>query len=161
MSSKDEPIRRWDPLVNPASSKWTNQLSVFRLLLDPSSTETLDSILSEYFTPPERELAIPATSPLYLVELQADRTARYRRLLASRFRGVEDDTATRLTMLYFGLPSEPVMSGMFRALDADVEMLDGADVRTYEVRPPLHFLTAYDHRHYGRDELRGVSRRAA
>lgn len=156
MPSNDDPIQRWDPLVTPTSGKWTNQFSVFRLLLAPFSTETLDSILSDCFTPSERELALPATSPPYLVELQADRTARYRRLMAGRFRGVEDSAATRLTMLYFGLPAEPVMSDMFRALDADVEMLDGADVRTYEVRPPLHFLTAYGHRHYGRDELRGV-----
>lgn len=156
MSSNDDPIQRWDPLVTPTSGKWTNQVSVFKLLLAPSSTETLDSILSDYFTPSERELALPATSPPYLVELQADRTERYRRLLAGRFDGVEDTTVTRLTMLYFGLPVEPIMSDMFRALDAEVEMLDGADVRTYQVRPPLHFLTAYDHRHYGRDELRGV-----
>lgn len=156
MSSRDDPSLRWDPSVTPTSPKWANQLSIFKYLLSPVAEETLDSIFKDYFTPYERQLALPATSPAWLVKEQRQYTARYRRFLAGRFAGVDDDAATRLTMLYFGLPAEPLMSGMFRALDPDVEMMDGADARIYEVRPPLHFLTAYDHRHYGRDELRGV-----
>ena len=157
MSSNDDPmLQRIDPLVSPTSRKWIDQHSIFTFLLSPSSEVTLDTMLEDYFTPHERLLILPATSPSYVVEEQADRTKRYRRLLAGRFQGVEDSPVTRLTMTYFGLPAEPRLSRMFSALDAEVEMLDGADVRTYEVRPPLHFLTAHDHRNYGRDELRGV-----
>lgn len=156
MSPDEDPSRRWNPTITPTHPKFTSQTSIFRLLLSPTSASTLDDILTDYFTPTERLLALPATSPPYLVETQAAHTRRYRRLLRGRFAGVEDDAATRLTMLYFGLPAEPLMSGMFRAVDADVEMLDGEDARVYEVVPPLHFLTAHDHRNWGQDELRGV-----
>ena len=155
--SYDASKRRWDPSISPTSTKWANQLSAFRLYLSPNASQTLEQILTTHFTPHDRQLVLPATHPPWLVESQAHNTERYRRLLAGpRFKGVEDSTAVRLTMLFFGLPCEPIMSGMFRSVDPDVEMLDGAGVRTYEVRPPLHFLTAYENRHYGRDELRGV-----
>lgn len=156
MTSNDDLSRRWDPLVTPTTPKWTAQTSLFRNLLAPTSTETLHSILQNHFTRYERQIAVTATAPAYLVAAQADSAARYRKLLAGRFRGVEDDAVTRLTMLYFGLPAEPFMYGMFKALDEDVEMLDGADARMYEVTPPLHFLTAHDRRNWGKDELRGM-----
>lgn len=155
MSPDEDPSQRWDPTITPSHPKFTSQTSIFRLLLAPASTSTLDEILTDYFTPNERLLALPATSPSHLVETQATNTRRYRRLLRGRFAGVEDDTATRLAMLYFGLPAEPLMSGMLRVLDADVDMLDGEDAKVYEVTPPLHFLTAHDHRNWGQDELRG------
>ncbi|SPO06153.1 uncharacterized protein DNG_08842 [Cephalotrichum gorgonifer] len=155
-SGADAVPARWDPLITPNQPKWVAQTSIFRSLLAPTSRETIHSILQNHFTRSERLLALPATAPDYLVAAQDENAARYRRLLQGRFRGVEDDAVTRLTMLYFGMPAEPLMYGLFKAVDEDVEMLDGADARIYEVTPPLHFLTAHDRRNWGRDELRGT-----
>ena len=155
MAPDKDPSQRWDPTVTPTHPKFTSQVSIFRLLLSPTTTSTLDDILSDYFTPNERLLVLPATSPPHLVEIQSTNTRRYRRLLRGRFAGVGDDAATRLAMLYFGLPAEPLTSGMVRAVDSDVEMLDGEGARLYKVVPPLQSLTAHDHRNWRQGELRG------
>ncbi|KAK1487923.1 hypothetical protein CABS01_12798 [Colletotrichum abscissum] len=58
-------------------------------------------------------------------------------------------------MLYFGLPVEPILSELTRFSKPDFDVDDWDELCTAEVRPPLHFLTAYDQRNFGYDYMRG------
>ncbi|UQC88926.1 uncharacterized protein CLUP02_14453 [Colletotrichum lupini] len=57
-------------------------------------------------------------------------------------------------MLYFGLPVEPILSELTRFSKPDFDVDDWDELCTAEVRPPLHFLTAYDQRNFGYDYMR-------
>jgi hypothetical protein len=118
---------------------------------------SVEAILNRYFSAHERLLFTPATSTPSLVKLQKDDAWRYRQLLGDRFASAKNEPplALELTLLYFGLPVEPMLKDVFIAQQMELELDDLDDVEEYEVRPPLHFLTAYDKRSWGRDALKG------
>ncbi|KAF6811331.1 hypothetical protein CSOJ01_05760 [Colletotrichum sojae] len=149
-----DPRDRYNPLIKPSDEAWEKIEKQFRALLE-QPTISVDKILSEYFTDHERKLFLPATEPRSLRNTQETNTKRYEALLAGRFRGHRVSLAVKFTMLYFGLPVEPVLAGLFNYVKPDFDVDDWDELREVEVQPPLHFLTAHDHRNYGLDHMKG------
>ncbi|KAF6831472.1 hypothetical protein CPLU01_06757 [Colletotrichum plurivorum] len=149
-----DPRDRYNPLIKPSDEAWEKIEKQFRALLE-QPTISVDKILSEYFTDHERKLFLPATEPRSLRNTQETNTKRYEALLAGRFRGHRVSLAVKFTMLYFGLPVEPVLAGLFNYVKPAFDVDDWDELREVEVQPPLHFLTAHDHRNYGLDHMKG------
>ncbi|RFN46264.1 hypothetical protein FIE12Z_9499 [Fusarium flagelliforme] len=149
LQEADPPKDRMDLLVGPQDKKWKLRHRYFSHLLGKDIP--IKSIIRENFTHHQYRLLAPAERA-DVKEIQADNTKRYKALLASRFKGVEDSLATKLTMMYFGLPAAPIdnpLEDIARMLGHDEE-----EVPRYNVKPPLHFLTAHDHRNWGKDSLK-------
>lgn len=149
-----EPQERYNALIKPSDDDWKAVHDNFKDLLAQPTLRTED-ILSLYFTTQERKLFLTATEPRSLRDCQEGNTRRYWSLIAGRFKDCHLSFATKLTMLYFGLPVEPIMSALFRYAKPDFDVDDGDEMCDVEIRPPLHFLTAHNHRNYGHDHMRG------
>ncbi|KAK1970781.1 hypothetical protein LY78DRAFT_744150 [Colletotrichum sublineola] len=153
-----EPRERYNALIKPTDDDWISVHDRFKDLLAQPTLRT-EQVLDSYFTAHERKLFMPATEPLSLRSCQEDNTKRYWSLIAGRFKGCHLSLAMKFTMLYFGLPVEPILSELFESAKPDFEVDDGDELYDVEVRPPLHFLTAHDQRNYGRDHMRGTESR--
>lgn len=145
---------RYDARIDPDASHWIAVRDQFQELLDDQDS-TLDSILTRYFSPQDRELLMPATSPHYLVAMQQDNTKRYHQLISLRFPSERPGIALKLALAYFGHPVEPVHVELFRVIDEDIAMVDCVDLAPHSTNPPLHFLTAHDERNWGIESMKG------
>ncbi|WQF87860.1 Putative Zinc finger C2H2-type [Colletotrichum destructivum] len=150
-----EPQERYNALIRPSDDDWKAVHDNFKDLLAQPTLRTED-ILGLYFTTQERKLFLTATEPRSLRDCQESNTRRYWSLIAGRFKDCHLSFATKLTMLYFGLPVEPIMSLLFQYAKPDFDVDDGDEMCDVEIRPPLHFLTAHNHRNYGHDHMRGA-----
>ncbi|KAF4973139.1 hypothetical protein FSARC_483 [Fusarium sarcochroum] len=147
--SFDTAATRHNLLINPTDSQWIDLHDEFVEVL--KSKQTINSLVSEIFTFHESRLLMPSDRA-DIKELQAQNTKRYKALLAGRFKGVEDTLANQLTMLWFGFPVPPIANPL-EELAADLG-LDEPEPPRYNVRPPLHFLSAHDSRNWGKDKLK-------
>ncbi|KAK1981621.1 hypothetical protein LZ30DRAFT_770687 [Colletotrichum cereale] len=150
-----EPQERYNALIKPTDDDWVRVHDRFKDLLAQPTLRT-EQVLDSYFTAHERKMFMPATEPLSLRSCQEDNTRRYKSLIAGRFKDCHLSLATKFTMLYFGLPVEPILSELVESAKPDFDVDDGDELFDVEVRPPLHFLTAHDQRNYGRDHMRGT-----
>ncbi|KAK2055169.1 hypothetical protein LY76DRAFT_637968 [Colletotrichum caudatum] len=148
-----EPQERYNALIKPTDDEWIRVYDIFKDLLAQPTLRT-EQVLKSYFTEYERKLFMPATEPLSLRNCQEDNTRRYKILVAGRFKSFHLSLATKFTMLYFGLPVEPILSELVESAKPDFDVEDGDELYEVEVRPPLHFLTAHDQRNYGHDHMR-------
>ncbi|KAK2023199.1 hypothetical protein LX32DRAFT_628510 [Colletotrichum zoysiae] len=153
-----EPQERYNALIKPTDDEWIRVYDRFKDLLAQPTLRT-EQVLKSYFTEYERKLFMPATEPLSLRNCQEDNTRRYKSLVAGRFKKFHLSLATKFTMLYFGLPVEPILSELVESAKPDFDVEDGDELYEVEVRPPLHFLTAHDQRNYGHDHMRGTEPR--
>ncbi|KAM5350626.1 hypothetical protein ACJ41O_007131 [Fusarium nematophilum] len=147
----EDAAKRLNPTISPQDQKWKSIHHKFTQLVNNSST-SIRNILSENFTRHEARMLDPSDRP-DIKKLQNDNTERYNALLAGRFKGVDRGMASKLTMMYFGLPVEPIIS----PLDELAMMLghDNPEPARYNVEPPLRFLSAHNARNWGKDSLRG------
>lgn len=137
--------------ISPKSSEWKKVYGRFEKLL--RSKKTIQSILAEHFTHHEARMLILSDRD-DVKALQADNTERFNALLEGRLKGVGRNLGTKLTMLYFGLPIEPLISPLD---ELEMEFRGQKDDGPrYTIQPPLHFLTAHDNRNWGKDALRGT-----
>jgi hypothetical protein len=149
--SPDEAAKRINPSIDPKSPAWKTQHRRFNKLLH-SLDHTLQQILLKNFTWHEARMFVPADRH-DLNALQQRNTQRYNALLAGRFKDVGKSLATKMTMLYFGLPVEPMVMPLDE-LVREIETREPEGQR-WTVDPPLHFLTAHSHRNWGKDALMG------
>ncbi|KAK1725494.1 uncharacterized protein BDZ83DRAFT_576484 [Colletotrichum acutatum] len=149
-----EPQKRYNPLIRPTDEDWDTIHGHFKGLLSLPTTR-MGQVLEDYFTSHERKLFMPATEPRSLRDCQEDSARRYQSLISNRFKKCHPSLAMKFTMLYFGLPVEPVLSELTRFMKPDFDVDDWDELCTAEVRPPLHFLTAHDQRNFGYDYMRG------
>jgi hypothetical protein len=149
LQQADLPADRIDLMVDPKSKQWADVHRHFTKALD---TETpIKNIIRKFFTHHQYRMLAPAERA-DVKEMQAANTKRYNALLAGRFKGVKDSLATKFTMMYFGLPTAPVDNTLEEI--AMMMGLDEKEVPRYNVKPPLHSLTAHDHRNWGKDSLK-------
>lgn len=148
--SPEEAAKRVNPTVTPQDPDWTRILDAFTELR--KSDDPIQKILSEHFTYHEARMLLASDRP-DIKSLQDANTERYNALLQGRFHGVERDLVSKLTMLYFGLPVEPMVSPIEEL--ANEFGLNQPDVPMFNVQPPLHFLSAHEARNWGKDRLRG------
>ncbi|KAF5632398.1 transaldolase [Fusarium tjaetaba] len=146
--SSDITAARLDLLVSPSDSHWVEKHKFFTERL--KSDTPIRDIVRENFTYNESRMLMPSDRS-DVKELQAANTKRYEALLKDRFKGYEDSLATKLTMMYFGLPIAP-MEDILKELSMAMGM--GKDVPMYNIKPPMHFLTAHDRRNWGKDSLK-------
>jgi hypothetical protein len=147
--SSDITAARLDLLVSPSDSHWVEKHKFFTERL--KSDTPIKDIVRKNFTYHESRMLMPSDRS-DVKELQDANTQRYEALLNDRFKGYEDSLATKLTMMYFGLPIAP-MEDIIKELSMAVSMQE--DVPMYNIKPPMHFLTAHDRRNWGKDSLKG------
>lgn len=100
--------RRLNPAISPSDLAWEKVHAMFNFRVK-TSDKTLGDILLDNFTVQEiRQFFTQERSDLKA--LQKRNTERYNSLLAGRFKGVRSDVPTKLAMMYFGLPVEPVQT---------------------------------------------------
>ncbi|KAK5993018.1 hypothetical protein PT974_06444 [Cladobotryum mycophilum] len=143
---------RINPTISPEDEEWTQMYDKFEKLLGPKSNQTLGQVLAAHFTEHEVRL-FSHTDCSELKAIQDENTRRYQNLLNSRFRGVESDMITKLTMMYFGLPVEPTELDLRSAINSNDTREPEAP--RFDVQPPLNFLTAHRERTWGNENLRG------
>ncbi|KAI8658224.1 hypothetical protein NCS55_01097800 [Fusarium keratoplasticum] len=148
--SPESAAKRVNPTITPQDRDWRRMLYTFTEL--HKSDKTLQKILSEHFTYHEARMLL-ASDRADIKSLQDVNTERYNALLEGRFRGVERDLVSKLTMMYFGLPVEP-LTPLLEELVNEFG-LNQPNVPMYNVKPPLHFLSAHQARNWGKDNLRG------
>ncbi|KAH7166332.1 hypothetical protein EDB81DRAFT_853019 [Dactylonectria macrodidyma] len=141
---------RLNPAIKPTDAKWREVHEKFTLLLNDKD-KTIQQILKENFTRHEARLFVPSDRP-EVKELQDSHAERYKVVREGRFKNVEPTLSVKMTMLYFGVPVEPMDS----PLDEIAAFLDPREPEgpMFEIAPPLHFLTAHKHRNWGDDALR-------
>ncbi|KAH7489804.1 hypothetical protein FOMA001_g3651 [Fusarium oxysporum f. sp. matthiolae] len=139
---------RLDLLIGPNDSQWVKKHKFFSKRL--KSDTPIKDIVREDFTYYESRMLMPSDRA-DVKELQTANTKRYEALLNDRFKGVEDSLETKLTMMYFGLPIAP-MEDILKELSLAVGMEE--EVPLYNIKPPMHFLTAHDRRNWGKDSLK-------
>ncbi|KAF4959576.1 hypothetical protein FGADI_1643 [Fusarium gaditjirri] len=144
----DTAAARLNLLIGPNDSQWVKKHKFFSERL--KSETPIKDIIRENLTYHESRMLMPADRA-DVKELQYANTKRYEALLNNRFKGVEDSLATKLTMMYFGLPVAP-MEDILKELSEAVGLTE--EVPLYNIKPPLHFLTAHDRRNWGRDNLK-------
>ncbi|RGP81649.1 transaldolase [Fusarium longipes] len=149
LQKADPPSKRIDLLIDPKSKQWAGVHKFFTMALE--SEKPIKDVIRQSFTHHQYRMLAPAERA-DVKEMQAANTRRYNALLAGRYKGVEDSLATKLTMMYFGLPVAPIDNVL-----EEIAMMMGLDeneVPRYNFKPPLHFLTAHDRRNWGNDTQR-------
>ncbi|KAF5025852.1 hypothetical protein F66182_2074 [Fusarium sp. NRRL 66182] len=145
----DEAAKHHNIHIKPQDEGWKKTHAFFVSLLQ--SDRTIQQIVSENLTYHDSRMFVPSDRA-DVKGLQAANTKRYEALLASSFKGVKDTLATKLTMMYFGLPAAPMVNPL-EELAKDLGMHKPEPAR-YNARPPMHFLTAHDGRNWGKDGLK-------
>ncbi|KPM44577.1 hypothetical protein AK830_g1889 [Neonectria ditissima] len=150
--SPEDVAPRHNLLIKPSDADWKQVHDNFTWLLGPSSTKTINEIMKDTFTRHEARMFVRSNRP-DIKSIQDSNASRFRNLLHGRFSGVNGSLVTKFTMMYFGLPVEPMTS----LLDELAEQVGQkpSEGPFYEIAPPLHFLTANNHRNMGDDALRG------
>lgn len=98
--------RRLNPGIRPTDIAWEKIYAMFEFQVRTSG-RTLGDILLDHFTAFEIRLFFKQERP-DLKALQEQNTTRYSSLLNDRFANVPSSLPTKLAMMFFGLPIEPV-----------------------------------------------------
>ncbi|KAI9730285.1 MAG: hypothetical protein M1818_008188 [Claussenomyces sp. TS43310] len=128
---------------------------------------TLGDIISNHFFEEQSLLLIPAIEDDHRFGIQQENAERYTAALNSpRFTGVPNNLVTKLTMLHFGLPIEPLTMNNVMNAGKDANMADEMDPvldvdagrqrvqKIMYAEKPLEFLDTYHERHFGFPGLR-------
>ena len=148
--SEEHAATRINPAIDPENEDWKRMYEEFSQLL--TTHKTLQQILSMHFTRHEARMFSPGDRH-DVKAMQQRNTDRYYALLEGTLKTLPRDLATKFTMMYFGLPIEPLISPLDELL-AEMEPREPEGQR-YDIDPPLHFLTAHTVRNWGRDSMKG------
>lgn len=149
--SEAEAAKRMNLRISVEDPAWIQTHEMFKRLLDGKEL-SYQQILTENFTMHESRMLSPPDR-VDLERLQRQNTKRFQKLLKTQFKGLQPNDATKLTMLYFGLPVEPLANPLDE-LDGSMQKR-GSEGALYDVQPPLHFLSAHNKRNWGKPELEG------
>lgn len=103
---------------------------------------------------------LPPTTEDAILESQRENTQEYKVLLSTTFKGEKDNLATKIAMIHFGLPVEPLTLNNILGADTDEDDLpDPAEPlprvqRIMWSEKPLEFLDTYHERSFGFPMLR-------
>ena len=151
--------RRLD--IAPGDNEWTELRKHFRERL---KNDAVISVLEDEFQIVQRLLLLPPPQQGEILRIQTENIELYKHAFkpSSKFAGVANNLATKLTMLKFGLPIEPVSLNniMYCAKEEDVD--DDEDPpeelprvqRILWAEKPLEFLDGYNERSFGYPCLR-------
>jgi hypothetical protein len=159
--------------INQHDKAWMDKREEFINLLNDENKTPMD-IFAEQFPEADILYLLPLEDDGIILTIQKEHTQEYKDALSAtgRFRGVPDNLATKLTMLHFGLPIEPVTFENVKncgKVDKDGKYIDKSDEpdppepapriqRVIWAEKPLEFLDKYDDgRSYGYPKLRSES----
>jgi hypothetical protein len=154
-----DPKRKFDfqPDITPGDENWQSWFETFQTELQQG---TVLEVLEKYFEEAHLLLVQPAPADGVIFQLQQNNAAEYRRALAGRFSSQSDNLITKLTMLHFGLPVEPMtLNNILRAGHDDDDPEDPPEEsprvqRIMCAEKPLEFLDKYHERSHGHPMLR-------
>ncbi|KAK4217560.1 hypothetical protein QBC37DRAFT_369983 [Rhypophila decipiens] len=159
---KVEALKRWQPDITPDDHDFLSKLAEFERKMEDAE-ETVDNILNRNFPADQRELLVPVAADRnpQLAMIQEHNSKQYQDMLkSSAFKDWRSraDIPFKLTLAYFGVPTEPLgLIGPFdRTLDDDWS--DGEEdipVAQPHVRN-LRFANQYLHRMYAFDSMRNA-----
>ena len=159
--------------INQHDKAWMDKREEFINLLKDENKTPMD-IFAEQFSEAQILYLLPPGNDGIILAIQKEHTQEYKGALSAtgRFRGVPDNLATKLTMLHFGLPIEPVTLENVKhcsKVDKDGKYIDKFGEpdppepaprvqRVIWAEKPLEFLDKYDDgRSYGYPKLRSES----
>ncbi|KAL7927049.1 hypothetical protein ACQKWADRAFT_327029 [Trichoderma austrokoningii] len=149
--TESEAQERADLAILPSDDKWNETYRMFADLFADENT-SIGEILASKFTQHEISLFMLSASKI-LKAIQDDNTERFHTLLRTRLRDVAPEMITKLIMLYFGLPIEPID---FSLTDMTYKMEIREPASPQSVGdPPLGFLTAHKERNWGDENFIG------
>ncbi len=148
------------PDITPFDPKWVEKYSYFREKL---RNKTTGDVLDEDFDEAQRLLLEPPLRNKTIFDLQTDQAEEYKQNLAGPFKDVNDNIITKLTMVWFGLPVEPITYN--NVIRAHLDQSDPEDSplelpgtqRVKYVEKSLEFLNTYWERSYGFQRLHSKS----
>ncbi|RYP13819.1 hypothetical protein DL765_006691 [Monosporascus sp. GIB2] len=143
---------RVNPLIKPTDEAFIERERYFEWLLR-SVYLTIEDILEANFDEHEIALFTPASGPPDIVKSQKDHSIRHQRLLDTVFKGKVPSLATKMAMLWFGLPVAPMKIGLTQ--DVTPSDLDFLEDQVTERPDPLKFLENFTVRTFG-NPTRGV-----
>ncbi|KAK1254727.1 hypothetical protein MKX08_008722 [Trichoderma sp. CBMAI-0020] len=147
--TESEAQERIDLGVSPNDEKWNDTYRMFEDLFADEDTP-IGEILASKFTQHEIRLFMLYTSKV-LKAIQDDNTARFNALLQTRLQDAAPEIITKLTMLYFGLPIEPIDFSL-TDMTYKMEIREPDSPQSVGDRP-LQFLTAHKQRNWGDESL--------
>ncbi|RYP82588.1 hypothetical protein DL770_005553 [Monosporascus sp. CRB-9-2] len=143
---------RVNPLIKPTDHAFIEREGYFEGLLR-SVYLTIEDILEANFEEHEIALFTPASGPPDIVKSQKEHSIRYQRLLDTVFKGKVPSLATKMAILWFGLPIAPMKIGLTQ--DVTPSDLDFLEDQVTESPDPLKFLENFTMRTFG-DPTRSV-----
>ncbi len=170
-SNDPENMLRFKPHILPSDPAWEGVEEYFKWILQFEREESQEApqiykVLQDEFLESQLLLAIPATNSGYRAKIQDENTERYHEALRTTFRGKPNNLATKLTMLCFGLPIEPLTATNVKFAggledvraedDETAENQNGGQMieRIMWSERPLEFLDYYNQRSYGYPMIR-------
>ncbi|RDL31056.1 uncharacterized protein BP5553_09845 [Venustampulla echinocandica] len=151
----------WQPDIKPTDEEWKTKRVYFHEALTKAS---IKDVLQKDFEEAQELLLQPSRRAGSTQKIQTEHTEIYKEALGPQgaFHGTKNNLATKLTMLHFGLPVEPMgAQNMLNAgldLDADdpEEEPEGRPrvQRIFYAAKPLQFLDDYHERSHGFPMLR-------
>lgn len=159
---------KWNRDVSPTDKEWTEQREKFQSLL---AVNSVSDVLDAEIETAQKYLLIPPLEDGPLLQVQSENAKEYKALFepGARFHGTRDNLATKLTMLKFGLPVEPVTLKNIERCGIPVDEDDPTDdpepvpaiQRIVYADKPLEFLDYYSERSFGYPMLRSKCHFAA
>lgn len=152
-----EKRRRRDVL--PTDAIFLAKETDFEEQLGVDRAKVADIINNGGFTTFEKKLLCPTTREinLDLFKIQTLNKSRFQRLCAGTFQGKDIQVQTKLAMLWFGLPVEPLDSGIVDASALGIRIAltpKPAKEAATNTPAPLQFLNRYHTRTYEDDRAR-------
>ncbi len=143
--------------ITPNDSEWKNWNQLFHHEILEG---TVEGVLEQFFEEGQRLAIIPPPTQGIILDIQKEHTKEYKELLEGQLKGQKTNIITKLTMLHFGLPVEPL--SLQNIINAGKDESDKEDApedlprvqRIMFAEKPLQFLDSYHERSYGFPILR-------
>jgi hypothetical protein len=163
VSNDSENMLRFKPDILPSDLAWEGVEEYFKWILQFEREEAPEApqvyrVLQDELVESQLLLAIPAINSGYRAKIQDENTERYHEALRTTFQGKPDNLVTKLAMLCFGLPIEPLTvtnvkfaGGLEDVPSEDNEKQGHGQIieRIVWSEKPLEFLDYYNERSYG------------
>jgi hypothetical protein len=170
-SNDPENMLRFKPKILPSDPAWEGVEEYFKWNLHWEREENPDAphvhrVLRDELVESQQLLAILAANSGYRAKIQDENTEKYHEALRTTFQGKPDNLVTKLTMVCFGLPIEPLTMANVKFAGGleDVPAEDSEDIekglegqiieRIVWSEKPLEFLDYYNERSYGYPMIR-------
>lgn len=152
----------WKPDISPDDDDWKE---FFDKMNGELREYSVLKVLDDSFEEGQKVMILPPSSDGAIIEIQEENTKQYKESLTEggKFHGkAHDNMTTKLTMLHFGLPVEPMSrNNIFRAGrfpdeddPPDEDLGPERYERIYYASKPLDFLDTYWERSYGHKIIR-------